>query len=884
VATVGSAKVRLEVDRSRFDREWSRAQRDMGRAGKNLGTALKTGALALGAVGAGAAVAGKRLADMAGDAAEVDSKLKVVFGRTLPGVTRELDLFAKSTGASRYELRQQAADLGALLRPLVGGREETGKMSVAVAKLATDLSSFNNVPTEETLLAIRSGLIGEAEPLRRFGVLLNAAKVEAEALRITGKKNADQLTDSEKVQARFNLIMRQTSLAQGDATRTAGSYANMNRRVRNRLSDLATDIGRVLLPAFDGLLGFVDDKVIPRLEDFSGFLDDLFSTERTFKGRVKFAVSGLENLGQELIDAIFEPRGGYRYAIPMDGDRFRIVMRGQTSLADDVSQTFSDAIEAIDWGKLGDRAGKALWKAFAKSFREGLDAMGDFGPEDGGSPRLFRFEGVRDTGETPGFTRMRTMWMSFFDLFKTESAEAAVFGSQQGALFRENWSRAMVRVEATSRRALSDVRAELRQGGRSALAAAGMVEDLRGEINRVRGKNVDVTANVHIKFRIPSGFGRVEDIRLGRPNDGLGVLDRRIHDLARGGIPRTGTAYVTGMPRADVHPHLWDELGMAAMFGLRVSSTHRPGAVTSSGNKSYHSYFPSRAIDLASGSTAGYGDPAMRAMFDWASGRSGLNEVILDPYIWTPGGGRRSIAGTELGRAHRDHVHIGGMGDGLGVEGPADVFELTGPAFRRFMGDGPGRPRPWRPAEFGLIRKKKEKDAAWRRRLREANVSELPVRIQRAMAEAALTKRKGDDINAAVKAVGWWRRGRRTKWLSPRQELDVARNLRSALDDLAAIREEDAPETEAGTTFEAQAAAFLSAYQGIRSSYASNIDYAGGGGRIARPYAPAAPATPPASDRGATRNVTVHFHYTKPPEDPHPALTSARFAAEAAFD
>lgn len=201
-----------------------------------------------GALVAGAAVAGKRMVDMASDAAEVASKMQVTFGKAVPAINKEIDAFVKATGASRYEMRQQAADMGALLRPILKNTTATAGMSTQFVKLASDLGSFNNVPTADALTAIRAGLVGEAEPLRRFGVLINDAAVKAEAYASGLAKTGAELTEQQKVQARANLIMAQTTLAQGDAERTSGSMANQMKRLRNQVTDAATSLGTSLIP------------------------------------------------------------------------------------------------------------------------------------------------------------------------------------------------------------------------------------------------------------------------------------------------------------------------------------------------------------------------------------------------------------------------------------------------------------------------------------------------------------------------------------------------------------------------------------------------------------------------------------------------------------
>lgn len=252
--TVARLEAKLSADTRDFDRGMDKSDSKISAVGKTMQVAAL-------AIAGGAVFAGKKMIDLASDAGEVDSKLQVTFGATLPTITSEINKFSKATGVSRYEMRQQTADMGALLVPLTGSKKAAADMSVQFTELAADLGSFNNVPTAQALGAIRSGLVGEAEPLRAFGVLLNETAVKNEAYRSGIAKTGAVLTEQQKVQARANLIMAQTTLAQGDATRTADSVANQTKALRNTFNDLATDLGVMLLPAFRAVLVATQDLV-----------------------------------------------------------------------------------------------------------------------------------------------------------------------------------------------------------------------------------------------------------------------------------------------------------------------------------------------------------------------------------------------------------------------------------------------------------------------------------------------------------------------------------------------------------------------------------------------------------------------------------------------
>lgn len=190
-----------------------------------------------------------QMVNAASDAEEMQSKFAFVFGELGDEVTRELDAFAEATGRSSFGLRGMASDVGAVLQSLVDAPDVMADMSANLAQLAVDLGSFYNVAESDAMAALTSGLIGEAEPMRRFGVLLSEAAVQSYILSNGIANSKSEITDQMKVQARYNIILAQTATAQGDAERTANSFANQSRALQSGVKDLTTEMGEALLPA-----------------------------------------------------------------------------------------------------------------------------------------------------------------------------------------------------------------------------------------------------------------------------------------------------------------------------------------------------------------------------------------------------------------------------------------------------------------------------------------------------------------------------------------------------------------------------------------------------------------------------------------------------------
>lgn len=191
--------------------------------------------------------------EQASNLEETANKVAVVFDQSAHAIRQWAQTTVESAGLSRQAAMDAAAAFGNLLVTMGMGQQEAARYSQELVELAADLASFHNVSLAEAIRALQSGLVGETEPLRRFGVLLNETTVRAAALRmgIAGAKG--ELSESQKVLARLNEIFRQTATAQGDFDRTAQSLANTQRRFQAALDDLRASLGQALLPAMTQL-------------------------------------------------------------------------------------------------------------------------------------------------------------------------------------------------------------------------------------------------------------------------------------------------------------------------------------------------------------------------------------------------------------------------------------------------------------------------------------------------------------------------------------------------------------------------------------------------------------------------------------------------------
>lgn len=235
---------------------------------------------------AGAAVAvklGAAAINAAADLNEAVSKTQQVFEGSSDSVLQFGEDAASSFGIANAEAIDAASNLGNMFINTGLAEQAAAKMSTTMVGLAGDMASFNNADPSEMLVNIRSGLAGEVEPLRRFGVNLSAAAVEAKAMEMGIADANGELTEAAKVQARYQLILEQTTKQQGDFGRTLEtSLPNQLRKFKAELTNTAAELGQALLPAAT--------EIVDVLGDFAGALKGLGPVIKVVSGNIDLLV------------------------------------------------------------------------------------------------------------------------------------------------------------------------------------------------------------------------------------------------------------------------------------------------------------------------------------------------------------------------------------------------------------------------------------------------------------------------------------------------------------------------------------------------------------------------------------------------------------------
>ena len=243
---IGELVVRLKANTAEFTNGLGRVRQSL----NSLESSFQSIAVKSGVAFAAGGLALAKLVSEASDAQETLSKVGAVFGDLGDDVVAWSKINSKALNTSESDLQDFAASMQSILAPTVQNKEAATQMSVSLVELATDLASINNMKVDDAFVSLRSGILGATEPMDRFGVDVRDAALNAFALEQGLKKTTKEMSSGEKAILRYQKIMKDTALAQGDARRTGNDFAGVAKGIGAGLSNLTGAIGAAVLPAF----------------------------------------------------------------------------------------------------------------------------------------------------------------------------------------------------------------------------------------------------------------------------------------------------------------------------------------------------------------------------------------------------------------------------------------------------------------------------------------------------------------------------------------------------------------------------------------------------------------------------------------------------------
>ncbi|MDD5037168.1 MAG: hypothetical protein PHE55_20770 [Methylococcaceae bacterium] len=198
---------------------------------------------------------------MAVNAVESENLFEVSMGRMGGAARAWSEEVSAALGLNAFEVRKSIGTFNVMLSSMGLAEQSAYDMAKGLTQLSYDMASFYNLKPAEAFQKLQSGITGEIEPLKRLGIVVNENTTKQIAYAEGIAKVDAELTEAQKIQARYIGIMNQTALAQGDLARTIDSPANAMRILQSRSEQLMIQLGTALIPTLQGVIMIMGDLI-----------------------------------------------------------------------------------------------------------------------------------------------------------------------------------------------------------------------------------------------------------------------------------------------------------------------------------------------------------------------------------------------------------------------------------------------------------------------------------------------------------------------------------------------------------------------------------------------------------------------------------------------
>ena len=182
------------------------------------------------------------------------------------------------------------------------------KMAKTLTGLAGDMASFYNVSQDVAQTALNSIYTGETESLKKFGVVMTEANLQQYAYSKGITKQVSAMSQLEKVYLRYSYVLNSTQKAQGDFSRTSGSWANQVRLLKEQFSQLLGILGKGLISVLNPIVKALNTML-------ASLISIVNSMSKAFGGKgIEKTASTVSSSVEDMNSQVDDTAGGFDQA------------------------------------------------------------------------------------------------------------------------------------------------------------------------------------------------------------------------------------------------------------------------------------------------------------------------------------------------------------------------------------------------------------------------------------------------------------------------------------------------------------------------------------------------------------------------------------------
>lgn len=266
-SNVNNATAKLERMKTALD-DNEKAIKDLGESAKETGERLQNVGDKITTIGknmkwlsVGATAGLTSMFNAASDLNENLNKTEVVFGDLSNDVVEWSKSTLTSFGIAQSSALEMSSYFGDMATSMGLTTEQASEMGKELVGRAGDMASFKNVSLEVAQNGLAAIFTGQAQSLKKFGIVMTEANLEAYALANSYEKQYKDMDQAEKVMLRYAYVMDMTQSAQGDFINTSDGAANSVRVAKESLKEAAATLGEEVIPLVLPLIQHVTDLV-----------------------------------------------------------------------------------------------------------------------------------------------------------------------------------------------------------------------------------------------------------------------------------------------------------------------------------------------------------------------------------------------------------------------------------------------------------------------------------------------------------------------------------------------------------------------------------------------------------------------------------------------
>lgn len=248
-------------------KKYSQATKDAGNSSKNLNHSLSQtlsslaqfAGHALGIHSVGQALAASFTQAMQWDG--ISARFGEGFGEKADEVYAHVQKLSKALYINDQVFMQYASNFATLARGFGIAEESIAPLATGLTELAYDIYAKNNdfYTFEEALMAVRSAIVGEIEPIRLAGISITEATLKEVAATNGITTSVENMTEAQKALLRYKAMVDQaySSGTVGTYIKELNTVEGGMRVLGQQLKDVAQALGSLFMPAVAAVLPYI---------------------------------------------------------------------------------------------------------------------------------------------------------------------------------------------------------------------------------------------------------------------------------------------------------------------------------------------------------------------------------------------------------------------------------------------------------------------------------------------------------------------------------------------------------------------------------------------------------------------------------------------------